>query len=96
MHVCRLQEVHSDFIKIGDGTDDVGADVLLVIEGLDAAPDPNISIICELYLLRVFWGVGVNPLFDINEASAIVEFVGYVGSLLGDIANLSDERDLSI
>ncbi len=40
--------------------------------------------------------VGVNPLLDFNGAGAVVEFVGYVRGLRGDVADLADEGELYI
>lgn len=37
--------MHVDLIEVGDGADDVGADVALVVEGLEAAVDSDVGIL---------------------------------------------------
>lgn len=87
-----------DFHFIGDGADDVGADVALVVEGLEAAPDAGVVVFDEFGFLGiggiVGGGVDVDPLFYFDGAGAVVELVGDVGGLGGDVADLADEGDL--
>ena len=98
VHVRGFEEVLGDLHFVGDGADDVGADVAFVVEGLEAAPDVGVVVFGEFG----FWGIGgiggrgvdVDPLFDFDGAGAVVEFVGDVGGLGGDVADLADEGDL--
>ena len=91
-----------DLHLVGDGADDVGAHMATVVEGFEPAP-----YACPLVLdqfrfsaegvggvVEAGGAVGVNPLFHFDGASAVVEFVGNVGSLGGDVADLADECEL--
>ncbi len=98
MHVCGFEKVVCDFHFIGDRANDVGADVALVVEGLEAAPDAGVVVFNEFWFLVfggvVGGGVDVDPLFYFDSAGAVVEFVGDVGGLGGDVADLADEGNL--
>lgn len=88
-----------DFHLVGDGPDDVGADVAFVVEGFEPSPDASPVVGCE------GWGFGgvvfvvataahvvfFEPLLDFDNAGAVVELVGCVGGLGGDVADLADE-----
>ena len=50
VHVCRFEEVVCDVHLVRDGPDDVRADVSLVVEGLQPAPDAGPFVFCELGL----------------------------------------------
>ena len=71
-----------------------------VVEGLQPAPDTCPFVLDEFGLRDcgvghgVHGSVGVDPLFDFYCAGAVVEFVGYVCGLGGDVADLADERHL--
>jgi hypothetical protein len=73
----------------------VCADVALVAEGLDAAPDADVLVQLEGGL-AVFGLVGVYPLFDFCCSRAFVYFVGDVCGLGVYGADLTDEGDLSV
>lgn len=101
VHGRGFEEVVGDFVLVVDGADDVRADVAFVVEGLHAAPDAGPLSDFQFALpgdgvaeLVVFRGVGVDPLFDLDGAGAVVEFVGHVCGLGGDVADLADEGDL--
>jgi len=98
VHVCGFEKVVCDFHFIGDRANDVGADVALVVEGLEAAPDAGVVVFNEFWFLVfggvVGGGVDVDPLFYFDSAGAVVEFVGDVGGLGGDVADLADEGNL--
>lgn len=98
VHGCGFEEVVVDFVFVVDGSDDVGADVAFFIECLQAAPDA-----CPFSDFQfpfsgdrvtqfvVLWRVGIDPLFYFYGSCAVVEFVGHVCSLGGDVADLADE-----
>lgn len=98
MHVRGLEQVVRDFHFVRNGADDVGADVAFVVKGLEAAPDAGVFVLDQFWFLRVGGvvggGVDVDPLFYFDGAGAVVEFVGNVGGLGGDVADLADEGDL--
>ena len=78
MYVGGFEQVMGDFHFVGDGADDVGADVAFVVEGFEAAPDAGVFVFDEFRLLRVVVrtrGVDVDPVFDFDSAGAVVEFV---------------------
>lgn len=45
MYISCFEEVHGDFVVIRDGADDVGANVLLIVEGFNAAPNANVLVV---------------------------------------------------
>lgn len=93
VHVGRLEQVVVDLVEVVDGADEVGADVALPAEGLEATPHAHVLL--ELVLgLQVLLLVGVDPLLDVYDAGAVVEAVGYVGGLRVDLAHLADDGDL--
>ena len=103
MHECGFEQVVLDFVFVGDGPDDVRADVAFVVEGFEAAPNAGVFVFGESGLrggggaegvVEGGGGVRVDPLFDFDGAGAVVEFVGYVCGLGGYVADLSDEGDL--
>jgi hypothetical protein len=82
-----------DLVEVGDGSDNVGADVALVVEGLETAPDADVRV--ELVALVGFLLlVGVYPLLDLDLAGAVVNFECDVCRLRVDAANLADKGDL--
>lgn len=86
--------MHVDLVEVGDGADDVGTDVALVVEGLEAAVDSHVGVLLKRRFSRLGGRVAVDPLLHFNEACAVVEFVGYICGLGGDGADLADEGDL--
>ena len=100
MHICCLQKVIGNFHLVDYRSYDVGSHVAFVVEGLQPAPDARPFIFDELRLRgrrvgrRVHGRVGVDPLLDFYRARAVVELVGYVGRLCGDVADLANEGDL--
>lgn len=101
VHGRGFEEVVGDFVLVVDGADDVRADVAFVVEGFHAAPDAGPFADLQLALagdgvaeLVVLGRVGVDPLFDFDGAGAVVELVGHVRGLGGDVADLADEGDL--
>lgn len=91
--VGGLEHVVVDLVEVVDGADEVGADVALAAEGLEAAPDADVLVGLVLGL-QVLGLVGVDPLLDVDGARAVVEAVGYVGRLRVDLAHLADDGDL--
>ena len=82
-----------DLVEVGDRADDVGADVALVVERLEAAPDANVRV--ELVaLVSLLLLVGVYPLLDLDLAGAVVNLECDVCRLRVDAANLADKGDL--
>lgn len=101
VHGRGFEQVVGDFVLVVDGADDVRADVALVVEGFHAAPDAGPLADLQLALagdgvaeLVVLGGVGVDPLLDLDGAGAVVELVGHVRGLGGDVADLANEGDL--
>jgi hypothetical protein len=91
--VRRLEQVVVDLIEVGDGPDDVRADVALVGEGLEAAPDADVRVQLEARLGVVLL-VSVDPLLDLDLAGAVVDLEGDVCGLRVDAADLADKGDL--
>ena len=93
MRVRRFEQMVLDLIVVCQRTDDVGADVAFVVEGLEAAPDAGVGVFDEARFggvgavggvhagREVAAGLGVDPEFDLHCAGAVVEFVGYVCGL---------------
>lgn len=90
-----------DLVEVRDRSDDVGANVSLAIECFHPPPDSAVAILYEFGLLRVEVHVilvcsfAVHPLFHFDYAGAVIDFVGYVRGLCGNIANLPNESDLT-
>ncbi len=85
---------------IFDSSYHVGTDVFAVVEGLQTAPYSRPVVFGEF---GFGWsgvvdvhrgGIGVDPLLDFDCASAVIDFVGYIRGLGGDVTNLADEGDL--
>lgn len=102
MHVSRFKQVVCDFHLIGDGAYDVRTHVAPVVERFQLSPDASPFIFHQFWFGGHRSGgvinrrtiIGVDPLFDFNDASAIVEFVGYICSLDRHVADLADESYL--
>jgi hypothetical protein len=94
VHVRSFQEVHADLVEISDGADNMGADMALVVKGLEATIDPDIGVLFQGGVGSVGRRVAVDPLLYFDEAGTIVEFVSNVCGLGGDGADLTDEGDL--
>lgn len=92
--VGGLEQVVVDLVEVGDGLDDVGADVALVAEGLEAAPDADVLLLGEGGARLAVLLVGVEPELDFHDAGAVVEPVRDVGGLRVDLAHHADEGDL--
>lgn len=101
MHGRGLEQVAADLVVIRDGPYDLRADMLLIVERLELAPHPCVAILDQpgflparrlpvLLALRV---VRVDPLLDLDGAGAVVELVGDVRGLRGDVADLRYESD---
>lgn len=88
--VGGLEEVVADLVEVGDGADEVGADMALAIEGLDAAPDADVALELEASGVVVLL-IRVDPLLGLDQAGAVVELEGDVCRLRGDLADLGDE-----
>lgn len=85
-----------DLHLVRHGPDDVRAYVPLVVEGFQAAPDARPLVGDQGGFATAAGGavagvVGVDPLLDFDDAGAVVELVGGVCWLGGDVADLSDE-----
>lgn len=99
MHDRRLEEVVLDLVFVLYRSDNRCANVPLVIERLELAEDAHIHLLtefgrCPVYGVAVNVRIGVDPLLGFNGAGPVVELVGVVGSLVGDVADLGDECDL--
>lgn len=70
------------------------ADVSLAIEGFGTAPDADVVAFFGLGFLETVFGFGIDPLFYVDVASAVVECVGYVCGLRVYAVDLADECDL--
>lgn len=94
MNVGSLEQVVVDLVEVGDGLDDVDADVALIAKTAEAAPDADVLLLAEGVVGGVVLAVGVEPLLDLDDAGAVVEAVGDVGGLGADLADHADEGDL--
>ena len=91
-----LEQVVLDLVVVGDGLDVVGADVALVVEALDAAPDADVRVegAGVLGAVLVVLLVGVEPLLHLDDARAVVDPKRHVGRLRGDGAHHADKGHL--
>lgn len=64
MHCCGFQQVAADFVVVGDGTQEVGCDVALVVEGFETAPDADVFVFFGEGFCGFGVRVAVDPLFD--------------------------------
>jgi hypothetical protein len=102
MDCCRVEEMVIDLVVIGNRSDYVCADVLLIVESLQLAPYSAVAVFDEFRFRIVVSprllgkrNVAIIPLLDFNHTSPVVDFVSNVGGLGADIANLPDERNLA-
>lgn len=91
--VGRLEHVVVDLVEVVDGADEVGADVPLLVEGLEAAPHAHV-LVEGVPGLGVLLLVGVDPLLDVDDAGAVVDPVRDVGGLRVHLPHLPDDGDL--
>lgn len=88
------------FVEVFDWSDDVRTNVSLVVESFQPPPHSGVAVLDELGFgaVHVFAvgvvGVWVDPLLDFDCAGAVVEAVGVVCGLGGDVADLAYEGDL--
>lgn len=106
MHIGCLEQMMGDLHLIRDRPDDMRADMSPVIESFQPSPHPRPFILhepggivlaaaCPAPPAEIHGrGLGIDPLFDFDGAGAVVEFVGDVGGLGGDVADLANEGDL--
>ncbi|KAL9043429.1 MAG: hypothetical protein Q9214_003386, partial [Letrouitia sp. 1 TL-2023] len=109
VHVRRLEQVEADLHLVCHGADDVRADVPAAVaaEHLEPPPDAAVlvleqlvlacaSIVVVVLVAAAVWVLGahVDPLLYFDGAGAVVEFVGHVGGLRADVADLADEGQL--
>lgn len=85
-----------DFVHVVDGADDLGADRSAVVEALELAPGAAVGALDQPGLcgVGVLDGVRVDPLLDLYAAGAVVEPVGGVGGLSGDVTYLADKGEV--
>lgn len=101
VNISGFQEVIGDFHLVREWADDVGANVAFVVEGLQLSPDTSPFILDKLGLCRTAVDVHrvlrvcIDPLFHFYCAGAIVEFVGDVSRLGGDVPDLTHEGYLN-
>jgi hypothetical protein len=91
MYGRRFKQMVIDLVEVSDGPDVVSCDVALVVEGFEAAPNAQVLSFFRLWLCVGGIRVTVDPLLHVDEASAIVNFVGCVGGLGLDGVDLADE-----
>lgn len=96
VHGGRFEQVHGDFVEVGDEAVEVAGDVALVVELLEAAPDVDVLAFGGEGLRGRGVGVLVSPVLDVDEAGAVVDFEGCVGGLLEDAVDLADEGELGV
>lgn len=80
----------------------MGTDVAAVVEGFEPAPDARPLVFDQFWfstdgaarVVEACAVAGVDPLFHFNRAGAVIQLVGYVGGLGGDVADLTDKCDL--
>jgi hypothetical protein len=103
MDCCCVKQMVVNLVVISDRSNNVCADMFLVIEGLQFAPDSAVTFFDELRFRSTFIAhlvgqrhVTIVPLLHFNNASPVVDFVGDVGSLCADVSNLTDECDLRV
>lgn len=91
--VGGLEGMVVDLVEVVDSPDEVGANVALLIERLEAAPHAHIlvGLVLRVTVLDL---VGIDPLLDIDGARAVVDLVRNVGRLRVDGADLADDGHL--
>lgn len=94
MHIGRLEHVVVHLVEVCDGADDVGADMTLAGEGLEASPDTHVRVDLAARIRGLVLLVDVDPLLDLDLTRAVVDLEGDVGGLRLDVADLADECDL--
>lgn len=99
----RFQEVAMQFIDIRQGANFMRAHKLLIRERLQLPKDLDIPCNRDLILapgetplirVHIIDGSGVHPLLDLDFLGAVIDLVGDVGGLGGDIADLTDEDNV--
>lgn len=93
MHSQALELVIVDLVEVVDGAHKVGANVALLVEGLETAPHAHV-LVQGVFGFGILLFVGVDPLLDIDGACAVVESVRDVGGLRVHGANLANDGDL--
>lgn len=100
VHICGLQQVVADLILVHDGPNHMGLDVFPAVVFLEFAPYSrpfagletfHAQIVALVVQLSVFH---VAPDLDFDDASAVVDLVGDMRRLLGDVADLANQGDM--
>jgi hypothetical protein len=91
MHIRRFEKMHADFVEICDRTYKMGTNSPFIVELLQSTPYTNVCIFMQCRLPKRVRCVSINPLLYFNEACTIINFVGNVGGLCRDGADLSDK-----
>jgi hypothetical protein len=66
MDGCRFEEVHADFVKVGNGTEDVAGNMALVVELFETAPDVDILAFGGKGFLGLGICIAVYPLLYVD------------------------------
>ena len=66
MHSSCFEEVHANFIKVGDRAKNVAGDVALIVELFETAPDVDVLAFGWKSFLGLGIGIAVYPLLHIN------------------------------
>jgi len=82
------------FVEVGNKPDHVRPYVLLVVEGLELAKNSHVLPIKLLRRAISIAALCVNPLFNIKDASTVIENVCNVGLLLCYTTYAADKGDL--
>ena len=98
----RFKEMIIDLVVIRHRSNDMRANVFLVVESLQLAPHSAIPVFDQLWLrvtpiahLICRRHLGIVPLLDFDGTGAVIHLVGDVGRLSADVPNLANESDLS-
>jgi energy-converting hydrogenase Eha subunit C len=89
--------VVGNLVHVFDGSDDCRSDRSSVVEALQLTPCSAVSTFDEFRFggVGLFLGVGIDPLLDFYTASAVIEPVCSIGSLVGYVAYLADKCELA-
>ena len=97
----RIKEMVIDLVVIRNRSNHMRTNMFPVVESLQLAPYPTIPVFNQLWprVILVTRLIGcrhlaIVPLLDLDGTSAIIDFVGNVGGLGADVADLANKRDL--
>jgi hypothetical protein len=65
VYSSSFEEMHANFVEVGDRTKNVGGDMAFIIKFFETTPDVDVLAFCGKGFLSIGVGIAIYPFFDI-------------------------------